>query len=158
MSEKRILISNCLLGEKCAYDGEARTSKSILKLSEKNICIPVCPELSGGLGCPREKHEILEGSGDNVLDGNARVFSVSGEDHTEEFVQGAEDVLKEALDNGASIAVLKTHSPSCGKYQIYSGKFDGKLHDGSGVAAALLKRHGIKVFTEKEIENECTLE
>jgi uncharacterized protein YbbK (DUF523 family) len=149
---KKILVSACLIGEKCAYDGEARTSERVKDLCERFGCVAVCPEVDGGLGCPREMHQISGGSGEEVLDGRARVISRSGKDRTDEFMRGAEVALKASKDNSISIAIMKSHSPSCGKHEIHSGNFDGDLREGSGVATSLLKRNGVKVFTEHETE------
>jgi uncharacterized protein YbbK (DUF523 family) len=147
---EKILVSSCLIGKKCSYDGEARTNDQVIELCARQNCIDVCPEIEGDLGCPRERHEIDGGDGADVLEGKARVISLSGSDHTANFLKGAETTLKMALESGASFAVMKARSPSCGVYKIHSGKFDGALRKGSGVTTALLKRHGIKVFTEEE--------
>ncbi len=147
----KILVSSCLTGEKCAYDGKDRTVSAVRELCKRFGCVRACPEVDGGLGCPREFHEITGNTGEDVLDGKARVLSFSGEDRTEHFIRGAKAALKKALRNSVSIAVMKARSPSCGRGRIYSGKFDGTLCDGNGVTAALLMRHGIKVFTEEEI-------
>lgn len=147
----KILLSSCLAGEKCAYDGKARTSCGILKLCGQIGFIDVCPEVLAGLGCPREKHEITGGDGRDVLAGKARVVSSRGKDRTENFIKGAEKTLELAIKHSVKIAVLKANSPSCGCGTIHSGDFDGKLREGTGVTAALLIKGGIKVFTEKEI-------
>ena len=148
----KILVSSCLVGEKCAYDGKARTIGAIKELCDQFGCVRVCPEIAGGLGCPRGFHEISGGTGKDVLEGKARVLSFSGEDRTKHFVRGAEAALKKALQSSVSIAIMKARSPSCGRGRIYAGKFDGTLRNGNGVTTALLLRHGIKVFTEEEIE------
>lgn len=149
---KKILVSSCLVGKKCSYDGEARTSSKVAELCSRCVCIDICPEIEGGLECPREIHEIADGTGEDVLDGKARVMSISGADHTNNFLKGAEATLRAALENGVSVAIMKARSPSCGTHNVYSGKFDGTLKDGSGVTAAILKRNGIKVFNESETE------
>lgn len=147
----KILVSSCLIGKKCAYDGRSRTSDDVIKLSEQAGFIDVCPELLAGLGCPREKHEIAGGSGEDVLSGRAKVVSESGKDHTQSFINGAKDTLKIAFDHGINVAILKANSPSCGGKMIYSGDFDGVLHNGKGVTAQLLLNRGIKVFSEEDI-------
>ena len=149
---KKILVSSCLIGKKCSYDGEARTDSNVQSICKRHACVNVCPEVEAGLGCPRERHEISGGHGGDVLLGTAHVISQSGRDRTGTFLKGAELALKRAARNGVSIAILKSRSPSCGKHEIHAGKFDGTLCDGPGVTAALLKRNGIKIFTEKEIE------
>jgi uncharacterized protein YbbK (DUF523 family) len=148
----KILVSSCLIGKKCAYDGEARTSTAVKECCETYGYIPICPEMEGGLGCPRERHEIVGGSGSDVLDGRARVISISGKDMTDNFFSGAERTLKTAKANAIKVAVLKSRSPSCGKNIIHTGNFDGEAREGCGVTTALLVRNGIKVFTEKEID------
>ncbi len=149
----KILVSACLIGKKCAYDGKARTSGSVKELSERFGRVAVCPEMEGGLGCPREIHEIVDGTGEDVFEGRARVISRSGKDRTAEFTQGAKAALKASKKNSISVAIMKSHSPSCGKHKIHSGNFDGELRDGPGVTTALLMRNGVKVFTEKEAES-----
>lgn len=147
---KRILVSACLVGESCAYDGKARTCPRVTDLCERFGFVPVCPEMAGGMASPRETHEITGGDGNSVLDGRSRVLSSSGKDVTEQFIAGAKIALEKASKSHIKAAVMKSRSPSCGKYKIYSGEFNGTLRDGSGVTSALLKRHNIKVFTEEE--------
>jgi len=153
MSNK-IIVSSCLIGKRCAYDGKIRENSLVKKLCADFGCIDICPEMAGGLTSPREANEIDSGSGEDVIDGKARVVSLSGKCNTERFVKGARIALKCALLAGVSIAVLKQKSPSCGKGQIYSGKFNGVLRNGNGVTAALLLRRGIRVFTETEVDKD----
>ena len=149
---KKILVSSCLIGKKCSYDGGSRTNESVKDLCSRYPCIDICPEMESGLGCPRESHEILGGTGGDVLDGRAHVLSISGNDHTRDFLKGAEAALHAARENEIELAIMKARSPSCGTHKIYSGKFDRTLKDGSGVTATLLKRNNIKVFNEEEAE------
>lgn len=115
------------------------------ELCDKWGCIDICPETAGGMTSPRPRHEVVsEGR-------QRRVLSFSGEDHTKQFLRGAQEVLRFAKENGVKAAILKARSPSCGKGVIYSGKFDGSLTQGNGVTAELLIRNNIKVFTEEEI-------
>ena len=116
--------------------------------------VPVCPEQLGGLPTPRPPAEIVGGDGADVLDGAASVITVDGEDKTSEFLDGAHQTLEIATSQNATHAVLKSRSPSCGCGQIYDGTFTGKLSDGDGVTAALLRRHGIQVVTEADIETD----
>lgn len=146
-----ILVSGCLLGEKCAYDGASRTAPAVVELKKVFGCVVSCPEMSGGLGCPRERHEISGGDGEDVLDGRARVISCSGQDNTTQFIKGALTTLRVARLNNVTAAVLKSGSPSCGSRKIHSGSFDGTLRGGAGVTAALLRRHDIPIFSENEI-------
>ncbi|MFH1877856.1 MAG: DUF523 domain-containing protein [Candidatus Omnitrophota bacterium] len=154
---RKILVSACLAGEKCAYDGKSREDLTLKKLSGDSILECFCPELAGGLGCPREKYEILCGTGEDVLTGRAKVVSRSGKDETASFFLGATLALKKTAANNISIAVLKARSPSCGKYNIYSGHFDGVLRKGAGVTCALLQRNGIRVFSEEELNSSIFL-
>lgn len=123
----------------------------VRKLQEEGKATFVCPEEIGGLSTPREPAEIIGGDGKDVLDGNARVVTISGHDVTEQFLRGAHITLNKALAVNARIVVLKESSPSCGSTMIYDGTFTGKKIVGNGVTAALLKRTGIKVVSEKNL-------
>lgn len=147
-----ILVSACLCGINCKYNGGNNLSEEVLKLLKEGKALPVCPEQLGGQSTPRLPHEIIGGTGADVLDGRARVKGTSEEDDvTEEFLKGAEETLKIAKDINAEYAILKARSPSCGKGMIYDGTFTGSKREGNGVAAELLLRNGIKVLTEEEI-------
>jgi len=135
------LCSACLLGVKCRYNGRDARNKKVMALLKKEILIPVCPEQLGGLPTPREPAEIREG----------KVITKSGKDVTENFKRGAEEVLKIAKLFGISEAILKQGSPSCGCGRIYDGTFSGKIIEGDGITATLLKKHGIKVITEEDL-------
>lgn len=111
--------------------------------------IPICPEQLGGCPTPRGVVEIAGGTGADVLDGKCKVIRKNGEDTTEEFLKGAEEVLKIAKMVGATNAILKARSPSCGCGFVYDGTFSGKLIKGNGVTAELLLRNGIEVTTER---------
>ena len=140
---KNVLISACLFGEKCRYDGK---DNLIGKLDEiKEICnlIPVCPEVLGGLSTPRNPAEIVDGN----------VISNVGKDVSEEYTKGAKFALETALMNNCKVALMKAKSPSCGSGKIYDGSFSRTLTDGDGIAARLLKENGIKVFNETEIDD-----
>lgn len=143
-----ILVSACLSGVKCAWDAKDRLVPAIKELVHKKLAIPVCPEALGGGAIPRPRREIKFGSGEDVLDGKARVFDEFGKDVTDEFIKGAYKALEIAKENNIKKAILKSKSPSCGVGQIYDGSFRGKLIKGNGVLAALLKRHGIKVVED----------
>ncbi|HBT19969.1 MAG TPA: DUF523 domain-containing protein [Peptococcaceae bacterium] len=144
-----ILISACLIGINCKYNGGNNALSFLDKLPK--CIIPICPEQLGGLPTPRPQAEIVCGDGSDVLEGNAKVITKNGVDVTKNFIFGAEQTLKIAQFCGAKEAILKSHSPSCGSGFIYDGSFKGKLKKGDGVAAALLKKNGIKVITEKEL-------
>ena len=138
-----ILVSACLLGLNCRYDGKNNLNKEILKLLEdKGDFIAVCPEVMGGLLIPRDASEIK----------GKKVKTIKGKDVTKEFLKGAELVLKIAKENNVNLAILQSKSPSCGSNLIYDGTFSRKLVKGNGITADLLKKHGIKVLTEKDFE------
>lgn len=148
-----VLVSACLAGVQCRYDGGHNNIPEINQMVEKGLAIPVCPEILGGGGIPREPSEIVSGDGGAVLDGKARVKTRSGHDVTELFVRGAEEVLKAAINNSAPAAVLKERSPSCGGSVIYDGTFTGGKTTGMGVTAAILHRAGIKVYSENNFKS-----
>ncbi len=150
MSQK-LLISSCLIGKKCAYDGRDRYDPEVASLAKACDFVDICPELSAGLGCPRVPHEISGGDGNDVLSGDAAIITESSQDYTQEFLLGAQNALDLAINNNIRIAVLKSKSPSCGTAAVYSGRFDGKLNNGMGVTAALLKRNNINIYNENEI-------
>ena len=146
------LISACLLGIKCAWDGTDKyKDERIIKVLKDETVIPVCPEQLGGLKTPRPPQEIQGDSGEDVLDGECKVKNINGEDVTGEFITGAEETLKIAKLYKVSQFIGKSRSPSCGCGQIYDGTFSGKLINGDGVTTALLKRNGIKVITEQDL-------
>ncbi|MCC3376089.1 DUF523 domain-containing protein [Cohnella sp. REN36] len=144
MEKPKILVSACLLGEKVRYDsrgafcGDAR----FLRWQEEGLFVPVCPEVAGGLPTPRPPAEIREG----------RVRTEAGEDVTEAFEAGAQIALKLAREHGAAFAILKQNSPSCGSLFVYDGSFTGAKVAGEGRTAALLRRHGFRVFGEDQLD------
>jgi uncharacterized protein YbbK (DUF523 family) len=154
-SQSIVLVSACLLGIACRYDGCSRPVTGLCDLATQGVLLPICPEVAGGLTTPRPPAEI-EGAdagldGHAVLDGQSRVMSVGGEDVTAQFVTGAEAALATVQRLGIRKAVLKARSPSCGSGLIPSGSFDGRRVPGDGVTAALLKRAGIRVVTEMDL-------
>ena len=124
-------------------------NEKIKKWFDEKKAIPICPEVLGGLSIPREPAEIVGGEGEDVLDGHAKVITNNGIDVTEQFIKGANETLKIALDLNATMVILKERSPSCGSSMIYSGEFNGNKKRGTGVTAALLKRNGIQVLSEE---------
>ena len=138
---KKILISRCLAGYNCRYDGGGCLNEKAARLSEEYELIPVCPEEDGGLPTPRTPAEIWGG----------RVITRDGRDVTAEYERGAQAALSAAIENEVEFAVLKARSPSCGSGRIYDGSFTGALIPGDGVTAALLKKNGIRVITEEEL-------
>ena len=132
----KIMVSACLLGQKCKYDGGDNRSESVLTFTEGHEVIPVCPEVAGGLPVPRLACEISDG----------RVINRAGEDKDREFRAGAEKCLALAREKEIDLAILQPRSPSCGVGRIYDGTFTGKLIEGNGVFAGLLIENGFKVM------------
>lgn len=145
-----ILVSACLAGCECRFDGAASTEDAIARLVADGRAVIVCPEEEGGLGTPRPPAEIVGGDGHDVLAGRAKVMTDRGEDVTEAYLRGAEKALVAARESGATTAVLKARSPSCGKGVIYDGSFTRSSRMGDGVTAALLQRNGIEVISDEE--------
>ena len=141
----KVIISACLMGVRCRYDGDYSRNETAINHQKTYQLIPVCPEESGGLPTPRPPAEIVGGDGNDVLKGNAKVMTADGTDVTEAYLQGAHHALEVAQSHGATHVILKTRSPSCGCGDIYDGTFSGTLMSGDGVTTALLKRHGITV-------------
>ncbi|ROM43159.1 purine-nucleoside phosphorylase, partial [Pseudomonas poae] len=113
--------------------------------------VAICPEVSGGLPTPRPPAEIAGGQGVDVWEGRARVLTAEGEDFSVAFLDGARQALALVQRHGIRIAILKANSPSCGNRLIYDGTFSGLKVSGEGVTAALLKHHGVLVFSEQEL-------
>ena len=138
---ENILVSACLLGIGCRYDGKHKANSEILKLGEKYNLIPFCPEIYGGLPTPRTPSERI---GDKVM-------MKDGRDVTENYARGAMEALTVCRIYGIKTAILKERSPSCGKGEIYDGSFSGTLTERDGVTADLLISEGIRVLGESEI-------
>lgn len=149
-----IVISACLGGIACRYDGNDNLVSQIEELLQREDTILVCPEVLGGLPTPRPSAEIIGGNGDDVLDGKAKVMTKEGQDVTEAFVRGAYKALEQIKDLNPEYIILKERSPSCGSSTIYTGEFNGNKQTGYGVTTALFKRHGFKVISEEVFENE----
>ena len=152
-----IIVSACLCGINCKYDGGNNLNDTVLKLLKEGKAIPVCPEQLGGQQTPRAPHEIVNGNGLDVLNGKAKILGPNNDDDaTAEFLKGAYETLKIAEAVGANSAILKARSPSCGVSQIYDGTFSGTKRLGNGVTAQLLLSKGIKVISEENL-NELEL-
>lgn len=136
----KILISACLLGIPCRYDGASKAKPWAEELARRHELVPVCPEQLGGLPTPRDPSERREG----------RVVMNTGADVTEQYRRGAEAALRLCRMLGCEAAILKERSPSCGHGTIYDGTFTGTLTDGDGVTAELLLRNGIPVYGESQ--------
>jgi len=146
-----ILVSACLLGIHCRYDGRAKPDTGIrdFLITRKLVPIPICPEQLGGLPTPRVPCRFATGNGQEVLTGNAEVISRDGRLMTANFLSGAREALAIARQCDCRLALLKERSPSCGVRQCYRGEM---LLEGMGVTTALLAAHGITVFSEEELE------
>lgn len=136
-----VLVSACLIGVCCRYDGASKPDSRVLALMSGHTLIPVCPEILGGLPTPRIPSEIR---GD-------RVINREGRDVTAAYERGAEECLKLAHFYGCRCAILKERSPACGCGTRYDGTFSGTLVQGDGIAAARLKEAGIKVIGESDL-------
>ena len=137
-----VLVSACLLGEPCRYDGKAMPCEAVIEVSARREFVPVCPEVLGGLPTPRSPAEIQA---------NGRVVDVAGADKTAAFEAGAREALRIARERGCKQAILKENSPSCGVNAVYDGTFSGNLVPGQGKTAALLAEAGIEAFSEIDI-------
>ena len=137
------LISACLLGCACRYDGASQPlpEDALSRLRASDALVPVCPEQLGGLPTPRDPAERA----------GERVLTASGADVTEQYRRGALEALRIAKTLGCTRAVLKSRSPSCGRGGIYDGTHTHTLTAGDGVTAELLQENGIRVWTEEEI-------
>lgn len=142
------LVSACLAGINCRYDGQNTTVSGVEELVRSGKAIPICPELLGGLAIPRDSCEILEFS-----EGNSRVVSKEGKDFTPYFEDGAQKTLEITKTIGITVAILKSKSPSCGYGKVYDGTFTRTIRDGNGFTAGLLAANGIVVYTGEEFES-----
>ena len=141
---QNVLISACLLGVDCKYNGSNNKldDEIIHSLKEKYNLIPVCPEIMGGMPTPRNPIEIKDG----------KVFDYDGVEFTKEFEKGSEEVVKLAKLYDATIAILKENSPSCGSNYIYDGTFNHQKIKGMGIAAHKLSKENIKLFSEENVK------
>ena len=143
---KKILVSQCLYGgEPVRYDGKSKEERNteFLKWKKEGRLVPVCPEVFGGLPIPRTD---AQRNGDKVV-------TRDGIDVTAEYLKGAKEAVRLAEEENVLCAVLKEKSPSCGSSKIYDGTFSGRIIDGEGVTAELLKKAGIRVFSENQLED-----
>ncbi len=144
-----IVVSACLAGYRCRFDGTTRENPAIARLVAAGEAIPLCPEELGGLTTPRMPSEIQHGDGTDVLEGKARVRNLAGEDVTEAFLAGARETLAIARRVGATTAILKDGSPSCGSTRIRDGTFTNTRRSGLGVTSAMLLRNGIAPMSDE---------
>ena len=145
--KKNILVSACLLGQSCRYDGKSKPCERVIALKDTYNLIPICPEVMGGLPTPRTPSEIC---GELVL-------MKDGRNVTENYNRGAQKALEIARENACTVAILKEKSPSCGSGLIHNGLFDGGLVEGDGITAKLLKSQGIRALGESEITEDFSL-
>ncbi|RJG49450.1 DUF523 domain-containing protein [Motilimonas pumila] len=141
---EKVLVSACLLGAPVRYDGTSKAVQHPLlsRWQQEGRLIALCPEQAGGLSTPRAPAERQ----------GERVITVQGQDVTAAFLRGAQHALSTCLRHNISFAILKENSPSCGVTQAYDGSFQGQLVTGEGVTTALLRQHGIAVFSEQQLE------
>ena len=137
----KIMVSACLLGQKCKYNGGDNYSDRVIAFTEGHEVIPVCPEMEGGLPAPRIPCEIVNGT----------VMNSAGENKDREFREGAEKCLKLAKEKEIDLAILQPRSPTCGVGYIYDGSFSGKIVEGNGVFASLLIANGFKVMNANDL-------
>ena len=136
----KIMISACLLGENCKYNGCNNYSQKLIDYCKGHTIIKVCPEVIGGLKIPRDPCEIVDG----------KVINCKGINVNAEFVCGANKCICIAKEESVDLVILQSRSPSCGIDKIYDGSFSGKLIKGHGIFAKLLIDNGIKVI---DVEN-----
>ena len=141
-----ILISACLVGINCKYNGGNNLNEKALELVKNGEAIPICPEQLGGLSTPRNPSEI------RIINNKRCVINNKNEDVTNQFVRGAEEVLKLAKELNVEKVILQSRSPSCGVGKIYSGNFDKQLIDGNGILAQMLIDNGIEVVDIEDYE------
>ncbi|NLE76020.1 MAG: DUF523 domain-containing protein [Chloroflexi bacterium] len=146
-----VLVSACLLGLPCRYDGGHCLTPALLPWAAHGRLAPICPEVAGGLPTPRPPAEIQGGTAAEVWAGKAAVRSVQGRDVTPEYLAGARLALAQAHRLGARAAVLKQGSPSCGSRWVYDGAFQGQRIAGQGITAWLLRASGLQVASEDEL-------
>lgn len=145
------LVSSCLAGINCRYDGKNNLNKKVAELVQAGKAILVCPEVLGGLDIPRAPSEITVDQ-----EGNKKVVTEKGKDVTAEFKLGAEKTLQIAKIVEAKKAILQQRSPSCGCGKIYDGSFSGNLIRGNGLTAELLIENGIEVLNEADFKKLST--
>ncbi|MCI1654095.1 MAG: DUF523 domain-containing protein [Lachnospiraceae bacterium] len=138
----KLMISACLMGQNCKYNGGNNRNESVLRLAAENEVITVCPEVMGGLPTPRVPSELR----------NGRVTTKDGKDVDDAFRAGARQCLEIARREQPDLIILQSRSPSCGVKQRYDGTFSGRLTDGPGVTAELLIQNGFRVVDVEDLE------
>lgn len=147
----KYIVSACLVGKACKYDAGHNRNEAVIDFLKKHEWIALCPENLAGLGTPRPRTEIQEGTGAEVLCAKAKVINEHGEDVSAAFVRGAQELLHVCQSENVEAAILKARSPSCGFGTIYDGSFSGRIKKGNGVSAEVLWQQGIAIQTEEDI-------
>lgn len=145
-----VLVSGCLLGLLCRYDGGHCLDSRLAQWAARGRVVPICPEVAGGLPIPRPPAEIQGGPAEAILTGKAAIRNVEGQDVTEPYLAGAKAALALARRVGARAAILKERSPSCGSHVVYDGTFQRNLIPGQGLTALVLRAAGLQVFSEED--------
>lgn len=150
----KILLSACLAGYPVRYNGTDKfcTLTLLQRWRDEGRLVTHCPELAAGLSTPRLSAEMVNGQGNEVLSGRAQVVESDGRDVTQPYVLAAWLALKAAQSHGCRFAIMTDGSPTCGSQHVYDGAFSGMKVPGEGVAAALLRQHGIEVFSELQLD------
>ena len=144
---KKVLISACLLGKNCRFNGG---HSHLQELENLDIdWVPVCPEEAGGLGTPRPAAE-MQGSAESILQETKSVVTIDGLDITQKFIKGAKDSLEKGLASGTELAILKSRSPSCGIGSVYDGTFTHSITEGDGIFAYLCRLKGIHCISSED--------
>ncbi|HAT1681081.1 TPA: DUF523 domain-containing protein [Klebsiella oxytoca] len=151
--KSKILVSACLMGFQVRYNGshKARLTDALTRWQREGRLVTHCPELAAGLPVPRLPAEILNAQGAEVMQNRGQIVESDGKDVTAHYQLAAWLALKAAQEEGGAAALLTDGSPTCGSQFIYDGTFKGQRKPGAGVAAALLREHGIKVFSEQQL-------
>jgi len=149
-----ILVSACLAGINCNYKGESKPNKKIIELIKKGKAIPICPEQLGGLATPRSGARILSNKGLDIIENRSRLITDDSQDVTDQYLRGAQEILKIIDDFNVLTVILKQGSPSCGNGKTQGGEERRELVQEDGVTVALLKKNGVQVYSEDDLEIE----
>jgi uncharacterized protein YbbK (DUF523 family) len=152
-----ILVSACLAGNACRYDGRHCLDPMIAEMVRTGRALALCPEKLGGMASPHPACELQAGTGEDVLDGHCRILDQAGADYTARYLAGSRRVLAVARKHHVREAWLKAKSPACGFGEIYNGRFSGELTPGNGVTAALLLRSGLVLKKIEATPSSCRI-
>ena len=153
-AKNKILLSACLAGHRVRYNGTDKscTTNLLQQWREEGRLVIHCPELAAGLETPRLSAEMVNGQGIEVLNGRAQVLESDGRNVTQPYVLTAWLALQTAQQHGCRFAIMTDGSPTCGSLHVYDGSFRGMKVPGEGVAVALLREHGVEVFSESQLD------